>query len=74
MSSSKARLYRWLRLHLWVKDLDDLTGSNDGEDLDDFGNHCEVCFESVVRCPDDHHTDGPSFHRLLILYSFIRGD
>jgi len=45
-----------LRLHLWVKYLDDLPRLNHSENSNDFRNHCEVCLESVVPRPNDDAT------------------
>ena len=57
VTSNVAVMTHPLRLHLWVKYLHDLARLNNGETLNDFGNHCEVCFESVVRRPNDDDAD-----------------
>ncbi len=51
------RVLTALRLHSWVKYFYDLTRLNGGHNLNDLGNHCEVRFESVIRCPDDDDGD-----------------
>ena len=65
---------RVLRLHVWMKYLDDLTRLDGSQNLNDLRNHCDMRLKSVVRRPDDDDRNRPPLHRLLSLDSFVGGD